>query len=330
MTAAASDVARWRLSHDDARSQDGLAVWQEVIGRVVPPLNLATPLRRRFYSEASTWSVPGVRISRMVLSGVLTAGTRCVVADGANEVTLHIISNADISSAAHRGHEIFRPKSDAVPTWNAEAGPIAWSPPTRVTALRLSRELLADVVPDLDDRLVRPNPIPRDNEALQLLIAHIDALMAGSVLSKPALQRLVAAHVRDLVAAALGAARDAAAHAEESGIRAARLHAIKADIAERLSDHDLSVASVAARLHVTPRYVQALFEREGTTFSAFVLAQRLARAHGLLADPRNANRPINSIAGEAGFRDRSHFNRMFRRRYGVAPSDVRATSLRKG
>jgi len=106
--------------------------------------------------------------------------------------------------------------------------------------------------------------------------------------------------------------------------------AIKADITERLADHDLSVASVAARQHVTPRYVQALFEREGTTLSAFVLSQRLARAHNLLADPRNANRPINAIADEAGFSDRSRFNRVFRQRYGVAPSEMRATGLRTG
>jgi hypothetical protein len=40
------------------------------------------------------------------------------------------------------------------------------------------------------------------------------------VLSKPDLQRLAAAHLRDLVAAG-----DAAALAEEGGIRAARQHA---------------------------------------------------------------------------------------------------------
>jgi hypothetical protein len=217
---AASDVARGQLSHDDVLTRDGLAVWREVIGCVVPSLDVATQTRREFCSEAPTWSVPGVRISGIVLSGAITAGTQCVVSDGANEVTLHIISNADISSAARRGHEIFLCKDEAAPTWNAEAGRIAWPALTCATALQLSRKLQAEVVPDLDDKLVRPNPIPRDTEALRLLATHIDALTAGSVLSKPDLQRLAAAHLRDLVAAG-----DAAALAEEGGIRAARQHA---------------------------------------------------------------------------------------------------------
>ncbi|MDQ8726479.1 helix-turn-helix transcriptional regulator [Bradyrhizobium sp. LHD-71] len=320
MATETSDVARWRPSHEE--------FWREGIRRMLPSLDLAMPLRHRLHAEASTWSASGVHITRMILSGVLTSGTRCVVADGADEVALHIVSNADISSPAHLGHEPVILNGEAVPTWNAEAHSMVWVAPTRATALRVSRKLLADVIPDLDDQLARPNLILRDNEALRLLITHVDSLL-GSVLSKPDLQRLAASHVRDLVAATLGAARDTASLAKEGDIRAARLHAIKADITERLSNHDLSVTSVAARQQVTPRYVQTLFEREGTTLSAFVRAQRLARAYDLLADPRNANRPINIVAGEVGFSDRSHFNRTFRQRYGVAPSDVRTTARRK-
>ena len=67
-----------------------------------------------------------------------------------------------------------------------------------------------------------------------------------------------------------------------------------------------------------------MFEAEGTTFTQYVLAQRLARAHGLLADPRLRAEKITALALDCGFGDVSYFNRAFRRRYGVAPSDVRA------
>jgi AraC-like DNA-binding protein len=65
-----------------------------------------------------------------------------------------------------------------------------------------------------------------------------------------------------------------------------------------------------------------LFESDGTTFSRFLLDQRLARAHRMLSNPVLAERTISTIAYEAGFGDLSHFNRAFRRRYGAAPSDV--------
>lgn len=111
--------------------------------------------------------------------------------------------------------------------------------------------------------------------------------------------------------------------------RAARLRAIKTDVLQALGDHDLTVTAIAARHHVTPRYVQMLFESEGTTYSRFLLLQRLAVAHRMLCDPRFAARTVSAIALEAGFGDLSHFNRDFRRRYGESPSDVRAATPRR-
>ncbi|MPZ35826.1 MAG: helix-turn-helix domain-containing protein [Rhodospirillales bacterium] len=100
-------------------------------------------------------------------------------------------------------------------------------------------------------------------------------------------------------------------------------------MADRLRQPELTVATVAARHGITPRYVQLLFEGEGTTFSQFVLHQRLARAHRLLSDPRFARHSISTIATEAGFDDISYFNRCFRRRYGATPSDIREQTRRQ-
>jgi AraC-like DNA-binding protein len=101
---------------------------------------------------------------------------------------------------------------------------------------------------------------------------------------------------------------------------------IKQDIAAQLDRADLSVATIAARHRIKPRWIQRLFEREGMTFTEYVLAQRLARAHRLLADPRYASQKISTIAFNVGFGDLSYFNRAFRRRYGAAPSELRAAA----
>jgi AraC-like DNA-binding protein len=107
-------------------------------------------------------------------------------------------------------------------------------------------------------------------------------------------------------------------------LRAARLHAIKQDIARNINHPDLSVTTLAARHGCTPRFVQRLFETEGTTFTDYVLVQRLARAHRMLTDPRRAGDKISSIALDAGFADLSYFNRAFRQCYGDTPSGIRA------
>ncbi|MCK9910075.1 helix-turn-helix transcriptional regulator, partial [Microbacteriaceae bacterium K1510] len=68
---------------------------------------------------------------------------------------------------------------------------------------------------------------------------------------------------------------------------------------------------------------QMLFEHAGTTFSEFVLAERLQRAHQMLTDPQRAHQRISEIAFAAGFSDLSYFNRRFRQRFGDTPSGVR-------
>ena len=102
-----------------------------------------------------------------------------------------------------------------------------------------------------------------------------------------------------------------------------RLRAVKADIVANLSSRDLSVDAMAGRQGISSRYVQMLFEGEGTSFSEFVLKQRLALAHDMLADPRQDHLTITAIAYAAGFGDLSHFNHSFRRRYGATPTEVR-------
>jgi AraC-like DNA-binding protein len=112
-------------------------------------------------------------------------------------------------------------------------------------------------------------------------------------------------------------------NAKARGLRAARLQAIKADIAHRFADERLSVSEVARRHGVTPRYVHMLFAAEGRTFSEFLIEQRLTQAHRMLTDLRFAARTISAIAFEVGFANLSYFNRCFRRRYGASPSAIR-------
>ena len=69
-----------------------------------------------------------------------------------------------------------------------------------------------------------------------------------------------------------------------------------------------------------------LLEDEATSFTAFVLEQRLARAHRMIREPRGLDR-ISTVAFASGFGDLSYFNRAFRRRFGMTPSDLRAQAL---
>lgn len=127
----------------------------------------------------------------------------------------------------------------------------------------------------------------------------------------------------DLGVLALGATPQAQARANARGLRQARLKAIKADLRVHAWRGDLSLAWVAARHGISARYVRALFEQNDSSFSDYLLEQRLQRAWGQLRDPRHAGSTVSEIAYGAGFNNLSWFYRAFRQRFGNAPGDVR-------
>jgi AraC-like DNA-binding protein len=135
--------------------------------------------------------------------------------------------------------------------------------------------------------------------------------------------------VHDLVALSLGTSVGSDIEAQRASVNAARLHAIKRFVLANQRDPSFSVNQVAAWQRLTPRQVQRLFERDGTTFSAFLIAARLRHAHSALADPARAHQSIGQIIFDSGFSDISNFNHAFRRRYGTTPTDVRNRGIAK-
>jgi AraC-like DNA-binding protein len=104
-----------------------------------------------------------------------------------------------------------------------------------------------------------------------------------------------------------------------------RLEAIKVMIEENLTESSFSIGDVAKAEGITPRAIQKLFRRTGTTFSRHMLERRLLLAKSrILAD--NAATPIGQIVYSVGFNDLSYFNRTFRSRYGISPTDLRRMS----
>jgi AraC-like DNA-binding protein len=320
MNGAAPDVATIRVSTDDLAPAERIPFFCDVFGRSIARFDLEPLGDGPFYVKAVLRALPGLKIGSAVNSGLRVERTRALIADGNDDVLL-AIPLAGKHIVTHLGREVAIAAGEAVPMSNSDLSRVTNPDGARFLGVGVPRQVLASLVPRIEDAFMRP--IPRGNEALRLLVGYLKLLDEDRALASPELRRLAVAHVHDLVALAIGASRDAAVIAVGRGVRAARLAAIKADIAAHLGHGDLTVGDMAARQRVTPRYVQSLFETEGTTFSRFMLAQRLLLAHRMLTDPRHAAWKTITIAHAAGFADLSYFNRAFRRHYGASPSDVR-------
>lgn len=94
-------------------------------------------------------------------------------------------------------------------------------------------------------------------------------------------------------------------------------------IAERHAEPELKPGEVAAGLGISKRYLHALLAETGTTFICLLNHIRLDRASEMLADPRLDSFQVGEIAWRCGYFDSSYFARLFRRRFGMRPSEWR-------
>jgi AraC-like DNA-binding protein len=309
-----------RFSTDDVAPRDRFTVWREVFGRSLLQVEVERAGDGPFRASATMRALCGIRMLSAATSGViyrrppgLVQNDDLIFSLGATKGSLAQQRNREACAAEH---------GDALLMLGAEWSMVARSQEGPLCALRLPRSALVASVRNVEDLYCRR--IPGGSASLQLLRRYLATLDEIEDIATPELQQAAADHITDLIVLTLGATRDAAQLAQGRGVRGARFHSIKSDIAARLNDEALSIRAVAARHKVTPRYIQRLFEESGSTFTEYVLSQRLARAHRLLTDARLAPRTLTAIAFEVGFSDLSYFNRAFRRRFGASPSDLRA------
>lgn len=311
-----------RFSSADLPQTERATVLREVFGRGICNMELI-PLTDAPEVDAELKTMPGLNVMwgynsphRMEIDPSLHNGGDMFMMS-LFESNLHVRHKSDEIDIASGGALIVSTEQ----TLKAEGVSAC-----RHVTLRLDQARLSRLVPNAESSLMRT--LHPDRGALQLLKGYLELVRHADAPLSAQTEHAVVTHIYELVALAIGPTRDAAAVAGGRGVQAARLNAIKSHILSNLGDHRLSVQWVAAMQGVTTRYVQMLFESEGTTFSEFVLRQRLAWTMRTLCDPASLSQSISTIALDAGFGDLSYFNRVFRRTYGETPSDARNRAIR--
>lgn len=90
-----------------------------------------------------------------------------------------------------------------------------------------------------------------------------------------------------------------------------------------LPSTDLSPARIAAAHFISTRHLHGIFQKNGSTVSSWIRSRRLERCRRDLHNPLYAGRPVAAIAGRWGFVDAAHFSRVFKAKFGQAPSEYR-------
>jgi AraC-like DNA-binding protein len=314
------------FSTDNLPERDRIAFWREHYGHIMLRVDLEPAKDASFEARMMSLALPGLQIIEASSSPAMITRSGKYLADGNDDAVL-AINRAGSVVVSSGGREQSLQENEAILLTGNEPTSFHRTSMGQSFTLRVPRTMLASTVLDADDAVMRL--IPHDRGALRLLTAYTHLLFGAGAAMDSQLLNLSVTHVHDLLALTIGPATGFAETARTRGLRAARLKLAKSYIIEHSQRRDLSVGSVAAHLHVTPRYVQRMFETDGTTFSEFLVGQRLARAHRLLCEPNSTHTAISTVAYDAGFGDLSYFNRRFRRLYGLTPRDVRGDGRRR-
>jgi AraC-like DNA-binding protein len=313
------DLVSLRLS---SRSFADSEQFHEQFGREVLRLDIAPREDQPLNLEMQLRALPGLAVATAEVSPVFCHHTSAMI-DSDDPIIAFVESGT--ARFRQNGHETIAHAGDLILTTSGLAG-TAEHTASRMINWRISRALISPLVSDFDAGIGLL--IDKNNPAIPFFLSYLNVLNDHQTLTDAAIRRAVVTHMLDLGALILGARADAAEVAKKRGARAARLRSIKASIVADLARHDLTLARVALRNGISTTYVRKLFEADGTTFTEFVLGERLLRAYQMLTNPKLNDRTIAVIANAAGFNDISYFNRRFRRAYGGSPSEIRYAAYR--
>ena len=308
--------ATFRFSTDDVPESDRLPFFREFLGRQVMRQDIDPLPRHPFRTDTTMRRLPGLLVYWTTGSARRVRRTRELLTDGNDSLLFQWVSVP--RQVEHLGREVLVGPGEGIVFSCADTRDVVQLRDYRTVSLTVPRGALCHRLRNVDAILAMPL---RRSAEQQLLLGYLKMLREESSVPTAELRDLATNHVYDLLAVALAGARDGEQIAANGGVRAARLGVIKQFVRENLPR--IKLADVAARHGLGPRYVQLLFEAEGATFTDFVLRERLEYARRQLVSPRSAGRKIIDIAFSCGFGDISYFNRKFRQRFGVSPSEIR-------
>jgi AraC-like DNA-binding protein len=305
------------LATEGIAPSERLSYWRDgVLRRIEPLAALADdrPFRGRLRRIVGVDGELIEHASDAVLA--VRSAQRCRL-DGCDEITIDLMMSCGTASLDHAGERRVRPGDLCV---------MDYSRPIRVVRSRhravgviLSRRRVREVVGDALATLVGRRLPARGIGAL--LQSHM-RLTLDEAPHMSAAQRIVAVAVAvDMALAAIAAECAAGVDVERHGD--AFYHAARALIDRDCANADLTPELVAVALGCSRASLYRVFLRHGESVAATIWATRLDHARRMLAASTHLDLLVSEIAYRCGFVDQSTFNRMFKRRYGLTPSETR-------
>lgn len=172
-------------------------------------------------------------------------------------------------------------------------------------------------------RLGTPVTIPSEGDALAQIVA---GLMKTAIREAERMSEQSARRVGEsLVQLVSGLIMEEPAGGRSYSPLLSLRERIVAFVDANLARNDLSADEIAARMGCSRRYLHKAFESESVTLDRWIWDRRLERSKEML-QAAGMSATISSIAFSCGFNSSAHFSRVFKKRFGVSPRELRETA----
>ncbi|OSZ43169.1 hypothetical protein BVZ31_03525 [Alcaligenes faecalis] len=194
--------------------------------------------------------------------------------------------------------------------FDLELGPL-----THAAMVMIPRPLLATRLPSVGNLAARR--IAANSRLGPMAGALVKQLLGMGRSAEDGMDQRVTASVLDIFSAVFESETSALSLANR---QERRLEQIKAYIRVHLHEDALDVEQIARASSMATRTLYRLFAQEATTPMQWLWEQRLIRSYRLLEEGKHKR--VTEVAMACGFKDLSHFSRLFQARFGQAPSTL--------
>lgn len=311
-----------KICTDEIAPHDRLDFWHQATNTLFPPTRVRRSTHSGFYGHIAWRSFGEVTLADIVSTTLEVSRTEEHInaSDRWYEVNLQIEGTSFFSQS---GRDVIANPRSMVLYDSRQPYRMEFDGPYRQLSLKVPRAALRDRVPGID--LLTAREISAETLPGRFFFDFAVALcdIKEDDAAAPFRAR-IEGHVIELLATAL---LGSAERTPLSAGRQVQLGRIKSFILANLDNPDLAPAGIARAQQISLRSLYELFASEESQVAQWIKLQRLERIRSDLSDPLLRGWPITTIALRRGFKDFSHFSRVFRSHFGVSPRDFRKTQV---
>jgi AraC-like DNA-binding protein len=305
---------------ENLRPRDQFDAWRDSISVIfdVAPLPERTP-EDGFKASVRAYHLGGLVVSQVDFDGQRFLREKQRAAkDGLDHYLVQLYATGGLVGTAEERERILR--AGDVQILDLSRPNLTETKASGTIAIVVPRDTLRQALPTAGD--LHGLVLRGDGSTGGLLTDYMRSLVARADTVAAADAPLIARATTEMIAACFHTTADTVASARTQ-LEATTLERIKRHIAAALGSPGLDPEALCRRFRMSRTRLYRLFEPLGGV-STYIQEQRLARAYAELSNPAHNHRRIYDIAFGWGFSSEAHFSRVFRRTFGLSPSEARA------